>query len=490
MDKPIRTTKGTSGKVQFVLDNQIISIDFEKQNLKPTTTLLNYLRSLPAHKGVKEGCAEGDCGACTVVIAELQDGKINYKALNSCLVFLPMIHGKQIITVENLAERNGYDVELHPVQKALVETGGSQCGYCTPGFTMSMFAMYKDNSFSNREEIENTLAGNLCRCTGYQPIIKATEISLQYKSTDQFDSNVNATIGQLQQINQSGNSLLISAKDQFYFQPQNLTELLELRKSHPDAILINGSTDIALRQTKKFEHLGKILDMSAVQELQELRETENEIVFGSGLSLEDVRLFAKQKLDALHGLLNVFASKQIRNLATLGGNVGTASPISDTLPLLFAYKAKLRLVGTNRSRELAIEDFITGYRKTALRDDEIILSVSIPKPEKDTVVKFYKVSKRKDLDISTVSAGFSLKLKNGIVEKIILAFGGMAAVTSRAIKAESFLLGKDWNRENTEKAVAILKSEFNPISDARSGKEFRNMAAGNLLLKFASTLKL
>ncbi|MCD4665718.1 MAG: FAD binding domain-containing protein, partial [Bacteroidales bacterium] len=251
----------------------------------------------------------------------------------------------------------------------------------------------------------------------------------------------------------------------------------------------NGSTDIALKQTKKFELIKQIIDLSAIQELKFFKENNEEFIFGSGLSLEEIKSVTENKLPAFCNLLTVFASKQIRNLATLGGNVGTASPISDTLPLLFAYKAKLKLINSKRERELSVEDFITGYRKTQLLPDEIIHSIIIPKPEKDTIIKFYKVSKRKDLDISTLSGGFRLTLHNQFVKEIILAFGGMAEITKRALKTENFLLNKLWSRENIEKAIEILKNEFNPISDARSGKEFRKIVAGNLLLKFYSETK-
>jgi len=257
-----------------------------------------------------------------------------------------------------------------------------------------------------------------------------------------------------------------------------------LRKDYPKAVVTNGSTDIALKQTKKFELIKQIIDLSAIPELKFFKENNEEFVLGSGLSLEEIKSVTENKLPAFHNLLTVFASKQIRNLATLGGNVGTASPISDTLPLLFAYKAKLKLINSKGEREHSIEDFITGYRKTQLLPDEIIQSVIIPKPEKDTIIKFYKVSKRKDLDISTLSGGFRLTIQNRLVKKIILAFGGMAEVTKRAHKTEKFLLNKSWCRENIESAIEILKNEFNPISDARSGKEFRTIAAGNLLLKF------
>jgi len=477
--------------IQFILDDKIVSIDFREERLSPTLTVLNYLRSLPGHKGVKEGCAEGDCGACTVVIAEAdKENGIKYKAVNSCLVFLPMIHEKQLITVENLASRNGYDVKLHPVQQALADNNGSQCGYCTPGFVMSMFALYKHNENPSRDTIEDSLTGNLCRCTGYQPMINAFGSKTLKNRDDQFEAMKANTLAKLKKINNGQASLNIITEEQSYFQPQLLEDALALREKHPNAIIINGSTDTALKQTKNFETISMILDLSAIEELKEFKENRNNITLGSGLSLEEIKIRIGDKLPALSRMLEVFASKQIRQLATLGGNIGTASPIGDTIPLMIAYKAQLKLIRTGESRIIDIEDFITGYRQTDLKPDEIIHSVIILKLKQKEEVRFYKVSKRKDLDISTLSAGFKLQLSNHKVENIILAFGGMAEVPKRASQTEAFLLNIEWNRNNIEKAIDILKQEFNPISDARSGREFRITAAGNLLMKFYSEISL
>ena len=477
----------SQNNIQFILDEKIISIDFNKQGLSPTLTVLNYLRSLPTHKGVKEGCAEGDCEACTVIIAELKkDKSLTYKAINSCLVFLPMLHGKQLITVENLAEKERQGIKLHPVQKAIVDLNGSQCGYCTPGIVMTMFALYKNYQNPEREIIEDALTGNLCRCTGYQPIIKAAQKACQNGNTDQFSKREKKTISLLNMIDKKPVSIITS--NQKYFQPIELQAIFKLLEEHPNTAIINGSTDIALKQTKKFEVLEEIIDLSKIEELKIFKETGSEFIIGSGLPLESIRDNVSDQLPAFTNMLNDFASKQIRNVATLGGNIGTASPIGDSIPLLVAYNAKLKLINRSGERQISIEEFIKGYRKTDLQKGEIIHSVIIPKPT-NQIIRFYKVSKRKDLDISTLSAGFRLELSDNKVTDVCLAFGGMAEIAKRATSTEKFLLNKEWSFENIKKAAKILKEEFKPISDARSGSEFRKIAAKNLLIKFYEETK-
>ncbi|MFH0865742.1 MAG: xanthine dehydrogenase small subunit [Bacteroidota bacterium] len=470
--------------LQFILDGKIKEIDFRKQNILPSATVLNYLRSLPDHKGVKEGCAEGDCGACTIVVAQPEDGKLQYRAIDSCLLFLPMIHGKQLITVENLAQILNGEKILHPVQQLMVELDGSQCGYCTPGIVMSLFALYKNHHIPSVGIIRDALTGNLCRCTGYQPIIEAAQRACTHNGVDHFTEKENEIISLISKITAGEKTLKFKIKKQTYHKPFSLNEALRLKKENPDAIIINGSTDIALRQTKKKELLTEIIDLSDVNELKTFNEDEKNFYFGSGLSLEQVRKYSAGKLPALQNILNVFGSLQIRNIATIGGNVGSSSPIGDCLPLLFAYIAAVKLKSEVSERILPVEDFIKGYRQTDIKENELITEIIIPRPGKNQIIRSYKVSKRKDLDISTVSATFNIKLEDSLVSEAVVAYGGMAAYTKRAVNTENYLKGKKWSRENIEAAMEILAEEFTPISDARSEAMYRKTAAKNLLMKF------
>jgi xanthine dehydrogenase small subunit len=470
--------------IEFVLDGKVVTESFgPSSQLSPTTTVLNYLRGLPQHRGVKEGCAEGDCGACTVVVGELRaDRKIEYRAVDSCLMFLPMLHGKQLITVENLRGPSG---NLHPVQQAMVSEHGSQCGFCTPGIVMTLFALYKGMNKPSRDEIADALVGNLCRCTGYQPILNAAEDACGGKGIDHFTDDEPSIVRMLESISSAGIS--ISTEQQRYDQPATVDECLALMEKHPDAIVISGATDVALRATKKFEVLPHLIDCSRINELQAVSSDSNALTIGAGVRLREVMRMVRDDFPAFHGMLTVFAASQIRNVATLGGNIGTASPIGDTLPVLMAYGAEIVLRSSRGSRTVKADSFAKGYRKTDRRPDELITAVVLPRPSAATRVRSYKVSKRRDLDIATVSAAFRLELdEKGIVSDITLAYGGMAEFTKRSATTESYLKGKLWNRRHVEEAQRLVDADFSPISDVRGSAEFRRVAARNLLLKFWS----
>jgi xanthine dehydrogenase small subunit len=472
--------------ITFVCDGELRAIDLgTSDQATPTTTVLNYLRSLPGHKGVKEGCAEGDCGACTVVLGEAaSDDRIRYKAVDSCLVFLPMLHGKQLITVEDLRDATG---ALHPVQQAMVNTDGSQCGYCTPGFIMSLFSLYKNSDRPRRDAIDDALTGNLCRCTGYRPIIEAAAEACVHHGKDRFTTDEPRIARLLKSIPRE--SVHIRTECQRYLRPATLAEAVSLKHQHPDAIVICGATDIALRVTKGHELLGELIDISDVPELRTISHTgpspADGVSIGAAVPLSDVLSEIGPAYPALGSMLAVFGSRQIRNLATLGGNLGNASPIGDTLPVLFAYDARVVLESLNGRREVPVREFITGYRKTVRKPDELITSVILPKLPESAVVKSYKVSKRKDLDISTVSGAFRLEVERGRdVRSFVAVYGGMADRVKRAELAEEFVIGKAWERDTIEQALPFIDRAFSPISDARGGSEMRRIAARNLLMKF------
>ncbi|MPM08221.1 hypothetical protein SDC9_54533 [bioreactor metagenome] len=481
----------TKQHISFLLNGEPVSIHFERDGVKPSTTVLNWLRNDAHHTEVKEGCAEGDCGACTVVIAspDLTGKKLEYKAVNSCLLFLPAIDGKLLITSRGLSPETTLSEELHPVQKAIVDEHATQCGFCTPGFVMSLFAQYHNSVPNDDAEINNALTGNLCRCTGYDSIRKAAKEVLNNKKPDLYDHEEAEFIGRIR-----GTSLYemldVNCLDQHYMRPLTLTDALEAHKNHPDAVVVNGSTDVALQQSKHFRHIPAILDISGVSELRTYQQNSNALHIGAGLSLEDLRLNVKNSFPALFEILSVFASRQIRQVATVGGNIGSASPIGDTTPLLMACNADVRVVSGTASRIIPVRNFITSYRKTALEAGELIAEIILPLPGKNEIIKTYKVSKRLDMDISTVSAAFRMTLDNNIVAEISMFYGGMAATTMAATEAEEFLKGKEWNENNILAAMKIIESTFTPLSDARSGAEFRNLAAAGLLQQFYNDIKM
>lgn len=469
-----------------MLNDEIRRIDFNRdKNLSPTTTVLNYVRDFAHYKGVKEGCAEGDCGACTLVIAELgADNDLHYKTITSCIVFLPYLNGKQLFTVEYLAERENGQTKLHPVQEALVKTNGSQCGYCTPGFVMSMFNLYKTIEQPDRTDIEQALSGNLCRCTGYQSILDASYLFKDMPKDDKFSRLKAKHIELLKKIRNSSESFFVARRNEVYFQPKKLQLALAYKQEYPEAILVGGASDLALLKTKKHLELPHLLDLSQIDELQNIIKKEDYWEIGSSVSLEQLRTIFDHTFPSFRKMLDVFGSQQIRNVATLGGNLGSGSPIGDTLPVLMAHQAELLIETADGQRTEKLEDYLLGYRKTSLMPDEIITKVLLPK-EEGQFIRSYKISKRRDLDISTVSAGFSLKLtRDQRVQSLILAFGGMAAITNRAYQTEEFLLGKVWEKSVVEEAMEILKDEFTPLSDARAEADGRKLLAKNLLLKF------
>lgn len=433
---------------------------------RPTESLLHWLKR-HQHTGTKEGCADGDCGACTVALLESDHaGRRAYRAVNSCLLPMGALAGREVVTVEALS---GPQEALHPVQQAMVQSAGSQCGYCTPGFVMSLFAAYY-----TREWDDAVIEGNLCRCTGYAPIRNAmAQLAQLPEPDDRFQRQL------------AGSAALSTAMHgAAFFNPGSVSEALQLKARHPEAEWVAGATDLAVGWGHGTPPARAYIALDRVAELKIFEKTAQAAWLGAGLNLNELARAARGLFPALDQMLPWFAANQVRNRATLGGNLGSASPIGDLLPVLLALDARVHCVGPRGSRALPIDGFFLDYRKTARASDELITAVEVPLDAACTSAS-YKVAKRQSDDISIVAASFALKRDtDGTVQRARLAYGGVAAVPARAQAAERYLVGRRLDDSTLQGALGLLRNEFKPISDHRAGATYRSDLCANLFHKF------
>ena len=467
-----------SEPIRFYFRNKVCHVD----QADPIRTVLQHLRENLHCSGTKEGCAEGDCGACTVLIGELDAGVLRMKAVNSCIQLLPTLDGKALFTVEDLQLPSG---ALHPVQQAMVDCHGSQCGFCTPGFVMSLWALYLEQADHavplSRRQIDDTLSGNLCRCTGYRPIIDAAHRMLTLPPVEFDRAAVELALNTLQRHE----TFDYAANGAHFYAPRSLPQLIELLGNHPDSCLLAGSTDVGIWVTKQFRALGDIIYLGQVSELKRIIETPTYIEICAAVSLDDayaaVGRYYPQELGEMR---QRFASRLVRNIGTLGGNVANGSPIGDSMPWLIALGAQIVLNGRAGQRVMALEDFYLGYQKKDLHPGEFVEAVRIPLRHTGLKFRTYKISKRFDQDISAVCAAFAFTLDGDTIVNARIAFGGMAATPKRAAQTEVSLNGQIWDESTLQAAMATLAVDFAPLSDMRASAAYRTTVAQNLLRRF------
>ena len=457
--------------VRFLLGNDRV----ELHEVDPTQTILQFLREERHRKGTKEGCAEGDCGACSVVIGRPKYGDMHYEAVNACIRFTATLDGCQLLTVEDLVKPDG---SLHQVQRAMVDCHGSQCGFCTPGFVMSIFALGKTKPEPSLAEINDALAGNLCRCTGYGPIIDAARKAGSTRDED-AEREVYAQLRALD----DGAAYQVEKNGRAFCAPTTLDEAQAFLNSHPDATILAGGTDVGLWVTKLNRKLTSVLWLGRMRDLDRVEVGDESIEIGAGATYSDAIDVLGEHFGDAGELVRRIGSVQIRNAGTMGGNVANGSPIGDMPPFLIAAGATIELCGKNGPRELPIEDFFLAYGRQSRTPDEILTKIRVPRLTEDVSLSTYKISKRFDQDISALSAAFYIKLKKGIVREARLAFGGMAGIPKRASAAEAALNGEPFTRNAVELAAAALGRDFTPLTDMRASADYRLKVAGNLLRK-------
>jgi xanthine dehydrogenase small subunit len=450
----------------------------ELAGVDPNTTVLDYLRRAERRVGTKEGCGEGDCGACTVVLGELDGETVRYRAVNSCIQFVGALDGKQLLTVEDLA-----DGALHPCQQAMVDCHGSQCGFCTPGIVMSLFALYQEPGTPDRNRIDDALAGNLCRCTGYGPIAAAAQAMKVGAEPDLFAGRASETAAALKALD-DGAMAGLECDGRRYYAPRSVDALAKVLLDHPGATILAGGTDVGLWVTKQLRRLGPIIAIGAVEELKRIAVTDRWIEIGAAVTYSDAFATIAAHYPDMAEMMRRLGSEQIRNAGTIGGNIANGSPIGDSPPPLIALGSRLVLRRGDRLRELALEDFFLDYGKQDRQPGEFVVAVKVPVADPGLILRCYKISKRFDQDITASLGAFALTLEGGEVADIRICFGGMAPVPKRARQAEAALKGKPWTRENVEGACWVLSEDYTPISDMRASARYRLRVAQNLLRKF------
>jgi len=453
-----------AGRIRFVLNGA--PVEFA---VRPDTTALDLIRNHAGLTGTKEGCAEGDCGACTVLLR--RDGGPRLAA-NACIMTAAQLDGTDLTTVEGLKQGG----KLSALQDAMASNGSSQCGFCTPGIVMALTGLVERNAAPDDEAIHDALAGNLCRCTGYRPIVEAAKAAAK--------AGLAAPVPPAMPAKQAeigfGGSVL--------HQPATLAELTALRAAHPDAVILAGGTDLGVARADYHADWDRIISTANVAELRAVEETADAWTFGAAVTWEEILQAVRDDYPSLATLIRRFGSTQIRAMGTVGGNIGTASPIGDGPPALIALGADITLASRNGSRSMKLEDFFLDYRKTELRPDEVIASVTVPRAGPGAAFRVYKLSKRYDQDISTVCGAFNMTVTDGTVTACRVTYGGMAAIPKRAKASENKLLGRRLDAESVAAAAAALPEDFQPLSDWRGTAAYRMRTAGALLQRLANDL--
>ena len=473
------------GALRILRRGRVTSLD----GFAPAETLLEHLRLREGATGTKEGCAEGDCGACTVAVGRLREGRVVYEPTNSCIQLLGSLDGAEVVTVDDLAPSAA---DLHPVQQALVDHHASQCGFCTPGFVMALFALYHANRNPDRSVVNDWLAGNLCRCTGYRPIADAALACCSEAAQDEFTRNAARTAEQLEAL-EDGQDLFVGNDETFYAAPASEDSLADLCARHPEAVITGGATDVGLWITKELRHLPRIIHTGRVPSLRAVREEDDRVELGAAATYAEAEA-ALCGIDPDVGeVLNRLGSKQVRAVGTVGGNIANGSPIGDMPPVLIALGASIELRLGERRRTLPLEAFFLDYGVQDRAPGELLTRIRVPRLGPDEHFRSYKISKRYDQDISSVLGAFWFHTVGGRIVSARMAWGGMAATPRRSPRTEETLIGlslenSGLRRDAEERVRAALAGDFSPIDDHRASAQYRLRVAGSLVLKALSEI--